>query len=146
MPVQPLRKEADRNPQTEEEAKALVKYVESLFTPWNIDALVAGFTDDCVVRFGTVPEFRGSEALRGFFTARSRKQKGYRLRKTFRALTNDTITNIWEGEWQDADSGASMHGFGVELWVMREGKIAVWEAAFNSARTDQTNSVTGMLG
>jgi nuclear transport factor 2 (NTF2) superfamily protein len=146
MPAQPLRKESNRSPQTVEEAKALVKHVESLFTPWNIDALVAGFTDDCVVRFGTVPEFRGSEALRAFFTARSGKQKGYRLRKTFRALTNDTITNIWEGEWQDADSGTPMHGFGVELWVMREGKIAVWEAAFNSARTDQTNSVANMLG
>jgi hypothetical protein len=61
MPVQPLRKEGDRNPRTAEEAKALVKYVESLFTPWNIDALVAGFTEDCVVRFGTVPEFRGRD-------------------------------------------------------------------------------------
>jgi nuclear transport factor 2 (NTF2) superfamily protein len=146
MPVQPLRKECNRNPQTTDEAEALVKHVESLFMPWNIDALVAGFTDDCVVRFGTLPEFRGSEALRAFFNARSRKQKGYRLRKAFRAMTDDTITNIWEGEWQDADSGAAMRGFGVELWVMRDGKIAVWEAAFNSARADQTNSVTGMLG
>ena len=69
MSVQPLRKERDHNPRTAEEAKALVKHVESLFMPWNIDALVAGFTDDCVVRFGTVPEFRGREALRAFLTA-----------------------------------------------------------------------------
>ena len=45
MSVQPLRKEGARNPRTAEEAKALVKHVESLFMPWNIDALVAGFTD-----------------------------------------------------------------------------------------------------
>jgi nuclear transport factor 2 (NTF2) superfamily protein len=98
MSVQPLRKEGARNPRTAEEAKALVKHVESLFMPWNIDALVAGFTDDCVVRFGTVPEFRGREALRAFFIARSDKQKGYRLRKSFRTLMNDTLTNVWEGE------------------------------------------------
>ena len=67
MSVQPLRKEGARNPRTAEEAKALVKHVELLFMPWNIDALVAGFTDDCVVRFGTTPEFRGREALRAFF-------------------------------------------------------------------------------
>ncbi len=145
MPVQPLRKESDRNPQTVEEAKALVKHVESLFMPWNIDALVAGFTDDCVVRFGTLPEFSGRQALRAFFTARSSKQKGYRLKKTFRTLTNDTVTNVWEGDWQDAESGAAMRGFGVELWVMRDGKIAVWEAAFNAGRTDQTNSVGDLL-
>ena len=145
IPVQPLRKEGDRNPQTTDEAKALVKHVESLFMPWNIDALVAGFADDCVVRFGTLREFRGREALRAFFVGRSSKQKGYRLKKSFRTLTNDTITNIWEGEWQDAESGAAMRGFGVELWVMRAGKIAVWEAAFNSGRADQTNSVVDLL-
>jgi nuclear transport factor 2 (NTF2) superfamily protein len=73
--------------------------------PWNIEALVCGFTEDCVVRFGTVPEFHGREALRAFFTARSGKQKGYRLRKSFRAMADDTITNVWEGEWLDAESG-----------------------------------------
>ncbi len=145
MPAQPSRKEGDRNPQTVEEAKALVKHVEWLFMPWNIDALVAGFTNDCVVRFGTLAEFRGTETLRTFFTTRSNKQKGYRLKKTFRTLTNDTITNVWEGDWQDAESGAAMRGFGVELWVMRDGKVAVWEAAFNTGRADQTNSVVDLL-
>jgi len=145
MSAQPLRKEDDCNPRTAEEADALVKRVESLFMPWNIDALVGGFTDDCVVRFGTVPEFRGREALRAFFTARSGKQKGYRLKKTFRTLMNDTITNVWEGEWQDAESGRAMRGFGVEVWVMRGGKIAVWEAAFNTGRADQANSVADLL-
>jgi nuclear transport factor 2 (NTF2) superfamily protein len=145
MSVQPLQKERDRNPRTAEEAEALVKHVESLFMPWNIDALVGGFTDDCVVRFGTVPEIRGHEALRAFFIARSRKQRDYRLKKSFRTLMNDTITNAWEGEWQDAESGAAMCGFGVEVWVMRDGKIATWEAAFNTGRADQTNSVVDLL-
>ena len=143
MSVQPLRKEGDQNPRTAEEAKALVKQVESPFMPWNIDALVAGFTDDCIVRFGTVPEFRGRDALRAFFTARSGKQKGYRLKKSFRAMVNDTITNVWEGEWQDAETGAAMRGFGVEVWIMRDGKIAVWEGAFNTgAPTRRTASPT----
>jgi len=145
MSAQPLRNKGDRNPRTAEAANAFVKHVESLFMPWNIDALVGGFTDDCVVRFGTVPEFRGHEALRAFFTARSGKQKGYRLKKTFRTLMNDTITNVWEGEWQDAESGRAMRGFGVEVWFMRGGKIAVWEAAFNTGRADQANSVADLL-
>jgi nuclear transport factor 2 (NTF2) superfamily protein len=145
MSVQPLRKDGNRNPRTTEEAKALVKYVESLFMPWNIDALVDGFTDDCAVRFGTVPEFRGREALRRFFEARKARQKNYRLNKEFRTLINDTMTNVWEGAWEDADSGAAMRGFGVEVWVMRDGKIAIWEAAFNVGRAEQSNSVADML-
>ena len=145
MAVQPLRKDESSNPRTAEEARAFVKHVESLFMPWNIDALVDGFTEDCVVRFGTVPEFRGRDALRAFFKARSSKQNGYRLTKQFRSLMNDTIANVWDGEWRDAESGVAMHGYGVEVWLMREGKIAVWEAAFNSGRADQANTVADLL-
>jgi nuclear transport factor 2 (NTF2) superfamily protein len=83
--------------------------------------------------------------LRAFFTARSGKQKGYRLKKSFRAMANDTIANVWEGEWLDAESSAPMRGFGVEVWVMRDGKIVVWEAAFNAGRADLTNAVADLL-
>jgi nuclear transport factor 2 (NTF2) superfamily protein len=145
MAVQALRGKAGGNPRTDEEARALVKHVESLFMPWNIDALVDGFTEDCTVRFGSVAEFSGREKLRAFFTARSAKQKNYRLTKQFRCLANDTIANIWRGEWQDAESGAAMQGFGVEIWRMRGGKIAVWEAAFNVGRADQPGGVAEML-
>ena len=145
MPPQPARTGSGRNPQTPAEARALVARVQSLFMPWNIDALVDGFTEDCVVRFGNVAEFRGREALRDFFKARSAKQKNYRLRKEFRALAGDTISNVWSGEWQDVESGAAMRGFGVEVWAMREGRIAIWEAAFNVARADQTGGVAAAL-
>jgi nuclear transport factor 2 (NTF2) superfamily protein len=145
MSVQPLRKDKDRNPRTVEEACAFVAHVESLFMPWNIEALVAGFTEDCVVRFGTVPELRGRVALRDFFAARSARQKNYRLDKQFRALMGDVIANVWSGEWEDADTGTPMRGYGVETWVMRDGKIAVWEAAFNVARADQAGGVADML-
>jgi len=128
-----------------DEAKALVKRVEALFMPWNVDALADGFTEDCIVRFGSVPEFRGREAVRAFFKTRSARQKNYRLTKQLRSLAGDTITNIWDGAWEDAESGAPMKGFGVEVWLLRDGKIAVWEAAFNIGRTDQTASITDAL-
>jgi nuclear transport factor 2 (NTF2) superfamily protein len=145
MTVQDMPQTAAANPRNEAEARALVKHVESLFMPWNIDALVDGFTEDCVVRFGTVPELRGRQALRDFFTARSGKQKSYRLRKQFRSLDGDVISNVWDGEWEDAASGAKMKGYGVEIWQMRGGKIAIWEAAFNVARADQAGGVAEML-
>ena len=119
------------NPQTLNEALAFVAHVESLFMPWNIPALIAGFTEDCVVRFGDLPEFRGKAALEQLFRSRSERQQDYRLRKELRALTGDTIANYWEGEWQDSATGKAMSGRGVEIWLMRDGKIAVWEAAFN---------------
>lgn len=119
------------NPNTLEEAAAFVKHVESLFMPWNVEGIVAGFTEDCVVRFGDLPEFRGRAELERFFRARAARQKGYRLRKELKALMGDTIANTWTGEWEDSQSGARMTGYGVEIWKMRGGRIAVWEAAFN---------------
>ncbi|HWB51317.1 MAG TPA: nuclear transport factor 2 family protein [Stellaceae bacterium] len=121
-----------RNPRTEDEARALVAHVESLFMPWNLDALLAGFTDDCVVRFGDLPELKGRAALEKLFRARMERQKDYRLKKEFRALAGDVITNYWEGWWEDGATGKQMHGRGVEVWLMRDGRIAVWEAAFNA--------------
>jgi len=119
------------NPRTIEEARAFVKHVESLFVPWNVEGIVAGFTDDCVVRFGDLPEFRGKAELARFFRARSARQRGYRLRKELRAMMGDMLANYWEGEWEDAGTGAKMVGRGVEIWRLSGGKIALWEAAFN---------------
>lgn len=145
MALQPLRKDENANPRTIDEARAFVRHVESLFMPWNLDALADGFTDDCIVRFGNVPEFRGRAAVRAFFAARSAKQRNYRLVKEFRSLMGDTITNIWNGTWEDAQSGAAMKGFGVEVWVMRGGRISLWEAAFNVTRADQPITVADAL-
>src|SRR5262249_5538468 len=130
-----------RNPGTFDEARAFVAHVESLFMPWNIPALLAGFTEDCVVRFGDLPEFRGRAALERLLRARSERQKNYRLRKELRTLMGDTIANYWEGEWEDRATGARMTGRGVEIWVMRDGKIAVWEAAFNANQVGKPSAM-----
>ena len=76
--------------------------------------------------------------------ARSARQKGYQLRKQLHALMGHTIANSWQGEWQDSQTGARMSGHGVEIWVMRGGKIAVWEAAFNFKEAGK-KSVMGIV-
>ena len=122
---------AGHNPRTEDEARAFVAHVESLFMPWNIEGLLAGFTEDCVIRFGDLPELRGKPAVEDLFQSRMGRQAGYRLKKEFRALMGDKIANYWEGWWEDRLTGKKMQGRGVEVWTMRDGQIAVWEAAFN---------------
>jgi nuclear transport factor 2 (NTF2) superfamily protein len=123
---------AGHNPRTVDEARAFVAHVESPFMPWNLNALLAGFTEDCIVRFGDLPELRGKPALEDLFQSRMGRQKDYRLKKEFRALMGDTIANYWEGWWEDRVTGKKMLGRGVEVWTMRDGQIAVWEAAFNA--------------
>lgn len=67
------------------------------------------------------------------------------MTKQFRSLSGDTIANVWDGAWRDAESGVAMRGFGVETWRMRDGRIAIWEAAFNVAWADQSGGVADML-
>jgi nuclear transport factor 2 (NTF2) superfamily protein len=135
---------AGHNPRTEDEARAVVAHVESLFMPWNIEALLAGFTEDCVIRFGDLPELRGKPAVEDLFQSRMARQIGYRLKKEFRALMGDKIANYWEGWWQDRVTGKKIQGRGVEVWTMRDGKIAVWEAAFN-VKEEGGASAMGLL-
>lgn len=116
---------------TKAQANALLRGVEDMFHRRDVDALGKGFTEDCVFRFAEQPEQRGRDALRKFFTARLARQRNYRLKKTLMALDRNVLANLWEGTWEDANTGKPMEGRGVEVWRMRDGMIAVWDASFN---------------
>lgn len=116
---------------TRPQANTLLRAVEAMFHRRDVEALVNGFTEDCIVRFAEQPERRGRAALRQLFAARLARQKDYRLRKTLVALDGNVLANTWEGTWEDRETGKSMAGRGVEVWTMRDGMIAVWDAAFN---------------
>jgi nuclear transport factor 2 (NTF2) superfamily protein len=116
---------------TKEQANALLRLVEDMFHRRDIDALVNGFTQDCVFRFAEQPEQRGRDALRRFFAARFARQQNYRLTKTLMAVEGNLLANVWEGTWADSHTGKQMAGRGLEVWKMRGGMIAVWDAAFN---------------
>ena len=118
-------------PWTRSQVDALLRAVEGMFHRRDIEALVHGFTEDCIVRFSEQPERQGRAALRELFTARLARQKDYRLKKTLLALEGNVLANVWEGTWEDGDTGKAMAGRGLEVWRMRDGMIAVWDAAFN---------------
>src|SRR3989442_15895994 len=113
------------------QATALPRAVEVMFHRRDTDALVTGFREACVFGFADQPEQRGRDPLRKFFTARLERQKNYRLKKTLLALDRNLIANLWEGTWDDTNTGKQMTGRGLEVWRMRDGMIAAWDAAFN---------------
>ena len=119
------------NPISKDTALKMVAAVEKAFGDRDIDLIMAGFTEDVIVRFADQPELRGKEALRKLLEARFLRQKGYRLRKRLRMLEGHMIGNYWEGDWEDANTGTFMVGRGTEFWTIREGKVSIWEAAFN---------------
>lgn len=116
---------------TRAQAEAFIAQVVELFHRVDVDGLAAGFAPDCVVRFAEQPELRGRDAVRELFARRLAKQRDYRLRKTLVVLEGNRLGNLWTGSWIDRDTGGRMEGRGVEFWTMRDGQIAVWDAAFN---------------
>jgi nuclear transport factor 2 (NTF2) superfamily protein len=112
-------------------AQRLVRDVEDAFGAADLDRIAQGFTDDAVARFADFPELRGRDAIMAFLRARFARTKGYRLKKVLHVLMGDRLANTWDASWQDAQTGKDMLGRGTEIWHVRDGRIALWDATFN---------------
>ena len=115
-----------------EQAKRLVQDVEDAFGAADLDRIAQGFTEDAVARFADFPEMRGRLAIMSFLGARFARTRGYRLKKTLHVLMDDRLANSWDASWEDARTGKPMVGRGTEIWIVRDGRIALWDATFNA--------------
>ncbi len=114
------------------QAKRLVQDVEDAFAAADLDRIAKGFTEDAVARFADFPEMRGREAIMSFLRARFARTRGYRLKKTLQVRMDDRLANTWDASWEDARTGKPMLGRGTEIWIVRDGRIALWDATFNA--------------
>lgn len=114
-----------------EAAQRLVQDVEDAFGAADLARIEQGFTEDAVARFADFPEMHGRDAIMGFLRARFARTKGYRLKKTLHVLMGDMLANTWDASWEDARTGKPMLGRGTEIWRVRDGRIALWDATFN---------------
>ena len=112
-------------------AKDLVQAVEDAFGAADLVRIEQGFTEDAVARFADFPEMHGREAIMAFLRARFARTKGYRLTKTLHVLMGDRLANTWDARWEDAQTGKQMLGRGTEIWRVKDGRIALWDATFN---------------
>jgi nuclear transport factor 2 (NTF2) superfamily protein len=112
-------------------AKRLVQGVEDAFGAADLARIEQGFTEDAVARFADFPEMHGRDAIMDFLKARFARTKDYKLTKTLHVLMGDMLANTWDASWQDARTGKAMLGRGTEVWRVRDGRIALWDATFN---------------
>jgi nuclear transport factor 2 (NTF2) superfamily protein len=112
-------------------AKRLVQDVEDAFGAADLARIAQGFTEDAVARFADFPEMHGRDAIMVFLRARFARTRNYRLKKTLHVLMGDMLANTWDAHWEDAQTGKAMLGRGTEIWRVRDGRIALWDATFN---------------
>jgi len=116
---------------TWDEATRLVRAVEDAFAAADLDRIAQGFTEDATARFADFPEMHGRDAIMRFLTARFARTKDYRLTKRLHVHMGDMLANTWDASWEDAQTGKPMLGRGTEIWRVRDGRIALWDATFN---------------
>jgi nuclear transport factor 2 (NTF2) superfamily protein len=112
-------------------AQRLVQDVEDAFGAADLARIEQGFTEGAVASFADFPEMRGRASIMRFLRARFARTKGYKLKKTLRVLMDDRLANTWEATWEDATTGKPMQGRGTEIWHVKDGRIALWNATFN---------------
>jgi nuclear transport factor 2 (NTF2) superfamily protein len=117
---------------TEDEAQALLREAEAAFGAADVDRILAMFTADVVVRYADQPEMRGRDAYADFVRQRFARQRDYQPRKQLRAVTGDLVVDSWDGTWIDVPTGARMGGRGIEILVIRDGRVAQLDAVFNT--------------
>ena len=112
-------------------ARRLVQDVEDAFGAADLVRIEQGFTEDATALFADFPEMHGRAAIMRFLRARFARTKGYQLKKTLRLMMGDLLSNTWDASWEDAQTGKPMLGRGTEIWRVRDGRIALWDATFN---------------
>ncbi len=122
---------------TRDTAQGIVDGVLLAFRSQNLAMILEGFTEDAEVLFGPMPAMRGRAQIEDFLRARFKRQQNYRLDKELRMVDGNKLAVAWQGWWDDAVTGEAMRGKGIEVWTIRDGRIAHWEAAFNPTRANQ---------
>ncbi len=117
---------------TQQEAAAILARYQELWNRAALPELLGGFTEDITVDFADLPTIKGKGELDQVIRARLARQQQYRLTKTLRFVSGNTIIGSWVADWIDGVTGRPMKGKGTEFIEMRDGKCARWEATFNA--------------
>jgi ketosteroid isomerase-like protein len=117
---------------TQQEAAAILAQYQALWNRAALPELLDGFAEDITVDFADLPTIRGKRKLEQIIRARLARQQQYRLTKTLRFVSGNTIVSSWVADWIDGVTGRPMKGKGIEFIEMHDGKCARWEATFNA--------------
>lgn len=119
------------------QASTLLRAMAEMFQRADIPALVELFTEDCTIRYGAAAEQQGRVPLRRVLTGLIERRRDLRMSKTCIAIDRNKLVIRSEESWKEGDANTPMTGFGIEVWTMRDSRIAVWEAGFSAGEDGQ---------
>jgi len=106
----------------------LVREAEAAYAALDLNRIMKLFDPEIVLHWNGEPRARGLDELRRWHERSFANVCDYRIRKTLRAASGDTIAVEWTDSWVDAASNASMQGHGAEFWRMNGRRLREWRA------------------
>jgi len=117
---------------SEETVRNALKRYEALFSSRDVDGILEGFADDVRVRYASYAPFTGKAKLRDMLQRRFASMRDYRLSKRLEFVSAPRIASSWTGTWTDVGTGEQMELFGLEVLIVRDGKITEWYAGVST--------------
>ena len=119
----------------------IVRAAEAAYNALDLDRVLDLFTPDVVFFMNGQLVGKGLDELRRWHERFFAAVEVYRLTKTLRAASGDTITVEFTETFVRPKTGEAMQGFGGEFWTMEGDRLAEWHLYWRGyPRTDGTEN------
>lgn len=119
-------------------AESSVKQAEAAYQSQDLDRIMELFDPKIVMYWNGQKVAEGSDAVRKWYEGRAfLSAKEFKIHKSLRAATGDTIALEWTNSWLDKN-GTRNEGYGGEFWTMRNGRLLEWHAYYSLYSRDST--------
>jgi uncharacterized protein (TIGR02246 family) len=106
----------------------IVQKAETAYAAQDIELVADLFDPNVVVYFDGKKVMEGREQVVEFTRNIFASWTDYKIKKTLRAASGDTIAVEWEGSFVDKQSGEFTEMYGGEFWKMSDGRLIEWRA------------------
>ena len=117
------------------DAQAIVQQAETAYASQDLNLVEALFHPDVEVYWNGKKSMQGRDAVMEFETRNFASWHDFRIHKTLRAATGNTIAVEWEVSFISNQSGDKVEVLGAEFWTIEDGLLKIWQ-------TYTTNYVT----
>jgi uncharacterized protein (TIGR02246 family) len=118
----------------------IVRAAEDAYNALDMDRVLALFTPDAVFYMNGKLVGKGHDDLRRWHERFFGAVQDYRLTKTLRAASGDTITVEFTETFVRPKTGEPMQGFGGEFWTMDGDRLAEWHLYWRGYTMEDSSS------
>jgi len=113
----------------------IVRKAEAAYMAQDFDLLRDLFDPEVVVYWGGKKLLEGREQVVEFERKKFASRTNFKIKKTLRAASGDTIAVEWAGSFVLKESGKLIEMHGAEFWKMRNDRLVEWRA-YNNLYSD----------